>query len=71
MNYAATQVPVVIELRRDGDQLVTDVAAIEAAVQRLGPEAVVAVVTTTSCFAPRCADLLRGMKTRPRYSRRP
>lgn len=47
------QIPEVVELLRDGDQLATDVAAIEAAVERLGADGVAAVVTTTSCFAPR------------------
>jgi hypothetical protein len=51
---AANLVPVVIKLLRRGDELVTDVGAITAAVQRLGPGSVAAVVTTTSCFAPRC-----------------
>lgn len=39
-----------------GDELRTDVAALEAQLARLGPANVVAVVTTTSCFAPRAAD---------------
>lgn len=46
----------VVELLRKGDELVTDVAAVRAAVERLGAGAVVAVVTTTSCFAPRACD---------------
>jgi O-phospho-L-seryl-tRNASec:L-selenocysteinyl-tRNA synthase len=50
---AANLVPVVIELLQQGDELVTDVAGIQAAVERLGPANVAAVVTTTSCFAPR------------------
>lgn len=39
-----------------GDELRTDIAALEAELKRLGPANVVAVVTTTSCFAPRAAD---------------
>ena len=39
-----------------GDELRTDVPALEAELMRLGPANVVAVVTTTSCFAPRAAD---------------
>jgi O-phospho-L-seryl-tRNASec:L-selenocysteinyl-tRNA synthase len=50
---AANLVPVVVELRRRGDELVTDVAGIAAAIEQLGPSKVAAVVTTTSCFAPR------------------
>jgi O-phospho-L-seryl-tRNASec:L-selenocysteinyl-tRNA synthase len=46
-------VPVVIGLLQQGDELVTDVAGIHAAVERLGAANVAAVVTTTSCFAPR------------------
>ena len=57
---AANLAPVVIELRRDGDQLVTDLDAIAAALARLGPRAVAAVVTTTSCFAPRASDDVVG-----------
>ena len=34
----------------------TDVAAVRAAVDRVGGESVVAVLTTTSCFAPRGPD---------------
>jgi O-phospho-L-seryl-tRNASec:L-selenocysteinyl-tRNA synthase len=50
--------PVIIELvKREGeDELRTDVGAIEEAVRRLGPDACVAVITTTSCFAPRACD---------------
>ena len=50
---AANLTPVVIELLRQGDELVTDVEAIKAALERIGPGNVAAVVTTTSCFAPR------------------
>ena len=44
---------VVVELRHVGDELLTDVDGIEATIDRLGPENVVAVMSTTSCFAPR------------------
>lgn len=50
---AANLTPVVVELLRQGDELVTDVGAIKAALERLGSHNVAAVVTTTSCFAPR------------------
>ena len=46
-------VVVVVELEARGDRLATDLAAVEAALLRLGPADVAAVVTTTSCFAPR------------------
>ena len=45
-----------LALAAAGDELRTDVAALEAQLLRLGPANVVAVVTTTSCFAPRAAD---------------
>lgn len=47
---------VVIEPVLRGDQLETDVEAIERAIENLGSERVVAVVTSTSCFAPRACD---------------
>lgn len=53
---AANLVPVVVELLQCGDQLVTDVAGMQQAVEQLGPANVAAVVTTTSCFAPRASD---------------
>ena len=40
----------------EGDELHTDMAAMRQEVDRLGPENIVCVVTTTSCFAPRAAD---------------
>jgi len=46
--------PVVVELQQRGDELCTDTDAIQQCLERLGQEAVVAIVTTTSCFAPRC-----------------
>lgn len=40
-----------------GDAIVTDVAAVETAVERNGgADKVLCVVTTTSCFAPRLPD---------------
>ena len=50
--------PVVIELVQEGDELRTDVDAIERAVRELGAESVLCVVTTSSCFAPRGIDRL-------------
>lgn len=50
-----------VELRAVGDQLETDLDEIIATVERLGPENVVAVVTTTSCFAPRASDDVLGV----------
>ncbi len=40
----------------EGDELHTDMAAMRQEVDRLGPDSIVCIVTTTSCFAPRAAD---------------
>ncbi|GIL49520.1 hypothetical protein Vafri_5850 [Volvox africanus] len=53
---AAGLKPHVVELKRHGDELVTDVQSISEALEALGADRVVAVVTTTSCFAPRAPD---------------
>ena len=48
---------VVVPMRLDGDELRTDVAAVEAAVRAHGGrEGVLCVLSTTSCFAPRACD---------------
>ena len=48
--------PVVIENLLEGDELRTDVEAVETAIKQKGKEAVLCVMTTTSCFAPRAID---------------
>uniref|UniRef100_A0A9L0S2K4 O-phosphoseryl-tRNA(Sec) selenium transferase n=1 Tax=Equus caballus TaxID=9796 RepID=A0A9L0S2K4_HORSE len=48
--------PVVIENVLEGDELRTDLKAVEAKVQELGPDYVLCVHSTTSCFAPRVPD---------------
>ncbi|OQR96216.1 o-phosphoseryl-tRNA(Sec) selenium transferase-like [Achlya hypogyna] len=48
--------PVVIENAADGDELRTDLAALEAKVLELGPANILCVLSTTSCFAPRGYD---------------
>ena len=45
-----------LENRLEGDELRTDVEAMKAAVDRLGAENIVCIMTTTSCFAPRVPD---------------
>ncbi|GAQ82108.1 O-phospho-L-seryl-tRNASec:L-selenocysteinyl-tRNA synthase [Klebsormidium nitens] len=47
---------VVIPNRLEGDQLRTDVAAIQAKSAELGSDQIVCVLTTTSCFATRAPD---------------
>ena len=48
--------PVVIENILEGDELRTDVDALQNKVTELGAENIVCVMTTTSCFAPRAPD---------------
>ncbi|XP_073198484.1 O-phosphoseryl-tRNA(Sec) selenium transferase isoform X2 [Lepidochelys kempii] len=53
--------PVVIENVLEGDELRTDVKAVEAKIQDLGAENVLCVHSTTSCFAPRVPDRLEEL----------
>ncbi|PNJ46023.1 SEPSECS isoform 5, partial [Pongo abelii] len=48
--------PVVIENVLEGDELRTDLKAVEAKVQELGPDYILCIHSTTSCFAPRVPD---------------
>lgn len=50
--------PVIIENCLEGDELRTDVVEIEKKIKSLGAESVLAIMTTTSCFAPRAIDRL-------------
>lgn len=50
-----------VPMRLEGDQLVTDIAAVEAAINRVGVERTACVLTTTSCFAPRSPDDVIGV----------
>ena len=47
---------VVVENVLEGDELRTDLESIQQHIARLGADAVVCVLTTTSCFAPRRSD---------------
>lgn len=49
-------VPIIVENTLEGDELRSNVGAIEAAIEQLGPASVLCVATTTSCFAPRAPD---------------
>ncbi|KAI9209895.1 soluble liver antigen/liver pancreas antigen [Polychytrium aggregatum] len=49
-------IPIVIENILDNDQVTTDLDAVAAVIDKYGPESIVAVMTTTSCFAPRVPD---------------
>lgn len=46
----------VIENRLEGDELRTDLEAIEKKIEELGAENILCVHSTTSCFAPRVPD---------------
>jgi O-phospho-L-seryl-tRNASec:L-selenocysteinyl-tRNA synthase len=50
--------PEVVENVLEGDELRTDVIAVEEQIRNLGAETVACVFTTTSCFAPRAYDKL-------------
>ncbi len=45
-----------IENVLEGDELRTNVGAIEEAIKEKGVDAIACVLTTTSCFAPRGID---------------
>ena len=49
-------IPLIIENKLEGDELRTDLAAIEREVERVGADSVLCIHTTTSCFAPRVPD---------------
>lgn len=48
-------------MKRQDDQLCTDLPRLKAEIERLGAGCIVAVLSTTSCFAPRAADDLIGI----------
>ena len=45
-----------MENKLEGDELRTDVEAIEEKIVLLGADSVLCIMTTTSCFAPRVFD---------------
>ncbi|GAB1289653.1 O-phosphoseryl-tRNA(Sec) selenium transferase [Apodemus speciosus] len=53
--------PVVIENVLEGDELRTDLKAVEAKIQELGPEHILCLHSTTACFAPRVPDRLEEL----------
>ncbi|XP_024144205.1 O-phosphoseryl-tRNA(Sec) selenium transferase isoform X1 [Oryzias melastigma] len=53
--------PVVVENVLQGDELRTDLEAVERKVEELGAENVLCVHSTTSCFAPRVPDSLEEL----------
>ncbi|MEE6462361.1 hypothetical protein FKM82_001567 [Ascaphus truei] len=53
--------PVVIENVLEGDELRTDLNAVEVQIQELGADRILCVHSTTSCFAPRVPDRLEEL----------
>ncbi|XP_077157618.1 O-phosphoseryl-tRNA(Sec) selenium transferase [Paroedura picta] len=53
--------PVVIENVLEGDELRTDLVAVETKIQELGAANILCVHSTTSCFAPRVPDRLEEL----------
>ena len=52
----ANLTPICIPLRQIGDSLTTDLDYFEKTIEELGPENILALASTTSCFAPRLPD---------------
>ncbi|KAI9598851.1 o-phosphoseryl-tRNA selenium transferase-like protein, partial [Syncephalis fuscata] len=50
--------PVIVANRLNGDQVCTDMDALEKTVNAMRPESIVCILSTTSCFAPRIPDNL-------------
>ncbi|KAF3836985.1 hypothetical protein F7725_004449 [Dissostichus mawsoni] len=53
--------PVVVENVLEGDELRTDLEAVERKIEELGAENILCVHSTTSCFAPRVPDRLEEL----------
>ncbi|XP_066537767.1 O-phosphoseryl-tRNA(Sec) selenium transferase [Hoplias malabaricus] len=53
--------PVVIENILEGDELRTDLEAVEKKIEELGAENILCIHSTTSCFAPRVPDRLEEL----------
>lgn len=52
----------VIQNLLEGEELRTDLGAVEQKIQELGPENILCVHSTTSCFAPRVPDRLASSR---------
>ncbi|XP_067117514.1 O-phosphoseryl-tRNA(Sec) selenium transferase [Osmerus mordax] len=55
--------PVVVENVLEGDELRTNLGAVEAKIRELGAENILCVHSTTSCFAPRVPDRIEELAT--------
>lgn len=51
----------VVSNKMEGDNVVTDLDELAAAIADIGSENVLAVISTTSCFAPRRPDDVKGV----------
>lgn len=54
--FTAGMIPLVIENLLVGDELSTNVPKIVETIEKYGPEQILCVMSTTSCFAPRACD---------------
>jgi O-phospho-L-seryl-tRNASec:L-selenocysteinyl-tRNA synthase len=59
--YTAGLIPVVAENLLDGDEIVTDLEAVEKEILEKGSENILCIMSTTSCFAPRSPDDVIGL----------
>jgi len=63
--------PVIVENVEEGDELRTDLAAVEKQIKDLGQENVLCIMTTTSCFAPRIPDRYAHQRSDQPCSQKP
>eukprot|EP00457_Paulinella_chromatophora_P001746 gb/GEZN01001748.1/.p1 GENE.gb/GEZN01001748.1/~~gb/GEZN01001748.1/.p1 ORF type:complete len:783 (+),score=66.12 gb/GEZN01001748.1/:55-2403(+) len=56
--FTAGLVPLVVENQLEGQELRTDMKALQAAIASVGPDQILCVLSTSSCFAPRAPDRL-------------
>ena len=53
--------PIIIDPIKVGDELQTNVKEFESQINELGPENIVCIISTTSCFAPRACDNVEAL----------
>lgn len=58
---SANLIPVIIDTIQEEDQVITNVAEFESQIQKLGATAIVCLISTTSCFAPRACDNIEAI----------
>jgi len=54
--FLAGFIPIVVENKIEGDAVVTDLEGVKKAIENVGKEKVLCVLSTTSAFAPRAPD---------------